>query len=207
MVSEVPFGSDGVFTPEQFVMRINQDLANNVGNLLNRTVSMIQKYFDGNIPADHGDLCEIDAELRSLCDKTVVAYETLNDDLKVTEAYEKVMDLVSRTNKYIEESAPWALAKDPEKKAQLESVMCHLAHVLYVAGMLLKPIFVTKSDKIFDQLGVPAELRSYEKVREFGLLGGLKVCKGDQLFPRLDAEAEIKAIAEMMAAPKEKAAA
>lgn len=207
MVSEVPFGSDGVFTPEQFVMRINQDLANNVGNLLNRTVSMIQKYFDGNIPADHGDLCEIDAELRSLCDKTVVAYETLNDDLRVTEAYEKVMGLVSRANKYIEESAPWALAKDPEKKAQLESVMCHLAHVLYVAGMLLKPIFVTKSDKIFDQLGVPAELRGYEKVREFGLLGGLKVCKGDQLFPRLDAEAEIKAIAEMMAAPKEKAAA
>ena len=207
MVSEVPFGNDGVFTPEAFVQRINQDLANNVGNLLNRTVSMINKYFGGIIPEDKGDFNEIDKELRLLCDKTIVAYEALNDDLKVTEAYEAVMELVGRANKYIEESAPWVLAKDPKLNDQLAAVMHHLAHVLFVAGMLLKPIFVTKSEMMFDTLGVPAELRVYEKIREFGILAGLKVNKGDQLFPRLDVEPEIEAIVAMMNGPKEKAAA
>ena len=207
LVSEVPFGTDGTFTPEQFVMRVNQDLANNIGNLLNRTVSMIDKYFGGIIPEWKGDLTPIDGEVSALVNKTITAYEALNDDLKVTEAYAEVMNLVGRANKYIEESTPWALAKDPEKKENLEAVMGHLAYVLYVAGMLLKPILVTKSDKIFDQLGLPEELRVYGNIVDPRLLSGLKVCKGEQLFPRLDQEKEIEYIASLMAAPKEKAAA
>ncbi len=207
LLSEVPFGQDGTFTPEQFVMRVNQDLANNLGNLLNRTVSMIIKYFDGVIPAWKGDLDDLDRELSSLNEKTLKAYEALNDDLKVSEAYVEVMNLISRANKYIEEKAPWALAKDPAKKEELESTMAHLAHVLYSAGMMLKPVLVHKSEAIFDALGCAKEERLYENISKLGFLSNHVVVKGDQLFPRLDTKTEIEAIAAMMAAPKEKAAA
>ena len=207
LVSEVPFGENGIFTPEQFVMRINQDLANNLGNLLNRTVSMIGKYFQGVVPAFVKNVNPTDKELEDLTALTITRYETLVDDLKVTEAYAEIMNLVSRANKYIEENAPWALAKDETKEKELRSVMAHLAHVLFVAGMLLKPILVHKSDAIFDQLGLGSDERHYDLVSDAHLLDGKVVHKGEQLFPRLDAEKEIEAIKVMMAAPKEKAAA
>ena len=207
MVSEVPFGDNGVFTPEQFVMRINQDLANNIGNLVNRTVSMIGKYFDGVIPAYKGCINPQDAELEQMMKDGLRHYEMLSDDLKVTEAYQEVMNVVSRANKYIEETAPWALAKDEAKKAELESVMAHLAAVLYYAGMLLSPIFVRKSPAIYASIGLSEDKVSYDHILDFGYLDGLTVNKGEQLFPRLDALKEEAAIKEMMAAPKEKAAA
>lgn len=207
MALEIPFGMDGMFTPEQFVMRINQDLANNLGNLLNRTVSMINKYFNGIIPEFKSNVTPFDKELEEMVESTISKYESLSDDLKVTEAYTEVMNLVSRANKYIEETTPWALAKDESKKEQLESVMAHLSYVLFVAGMLLKPILVTKSDKIFDQLGLKEEGRVYTNIHNSSLLNGLKVEKGEQLFPRLDTENEIKEITAMMNGPKEKAAA
>ncbi|MDY4935153.1 MAG: methionine--tRNA ligase [Candidatus Enteromonas sp.] len=206
LVEEIPFGQDGVFTPEQFVMRINQDLANNLGNLLNRTVSMIDKYFNGIIPAYEKGVGPFDTDLEQMEENTISKYELLVDDLKVTEAYAEVMNLVSRANKYIEENAPWALAKDESKTRELSSVMSHLAHVLFTAGMLLKPILVTKSDKIFDQLGLKEEGRVYENMHNVHLLDNIKVNKGEQLFPRLDAKKEIEAIVEMMNGPKEKAA-
>ena len=206
LVEEIPFGQDGVFTPEQFVMRINQDLANNLGNLLNRTVSMIDKYFNGIIPAYEKGVGPFDTDLEQMEENTISKYELLVDDLKVTEAYAEVMNLVSRANKYIEENAPWALAKDETKTRELSSGMSHLAHVLFTAGMLLKPILVTKSDKIFDQLGLKEEGRVYENIHNAHLLDNIKVNKGEQLFPRLDAKKEIEAIIEMMNGPKEKAA-
>ncbi len=204
---DIIFGQDGQFTPEQFVERLNADLANNLGNLLNRTVSMINKYFDGLIPTYEGDLNELDKSLHELAEKTIKSYEVYNDDLKVSEAYASVFELVSAANKYIEDSAPWVLAKDPAKKNILASCMSHLANVIYLAGVLLSPVLVTKSEKIYDQLGVPAALRNYETATKFGSISGLKVNKGDQLFPRLDEAAEVEFIKELMAAPKEKAAA
>jgi methionyl-tRNA synthetase len=207
LAREIIFGQDGQFTPEQFVERLNSDLANNLGNLLNRTVSMIDKYFEGKIPEYKGDTNELDKNLSALAEKTVKSYEVLNDDLKVTEAYTAVMDLVSAANKYIEESAPWVLAKDPAKKAQLASCMAHLANTIFLCGMLLSPILVTKSEKIFDQLGVPSELRNYASATKFGSLHGVSVHKGEQLFPRMDVETEVDFIQQLMAAPKEKAAA
>jgi len=208
LAREITFGQDGQFTPEQFVERLNIDLANNLGNLLNRTISMIDKYFEGVIPSWTGDLNELDANLSITMKKTIKAYEVLNDDLKVTEAYAIVMDeLVSAANKYIEQSAPWALAKDPSKNKELDSCMAHLANTIFLAGMLLSPILVTKSEEIFDQLGVPVSLRNYEAATKIGSLGEAKVQKGNPLFPRLDVEAEVSYIQDLMAAPKEKAAA
>ena len=177
-------------------------LANSLGNLLNRTVSMIIKYFDGNIPEYKGKVTEFDGELESLANTVIKNYEILMDDLKITEAISLVNDLVSRANKYIDETTPWALAKDESKKAELESVMCHLANSIYIAGMLLKPVLVTASDKLFEQLGVNNDLQSYENVYNYGVVGGHKVNKGDQLFPRLDATIEVPFIQGLMAGNK-----
>ena len=207
LVSEIPFGENGTFTPEQFILRINLDLANNIGNLVNRTVSMILKYFGGVIPAFVSGVNPQDEELERMMKEGLRHYEMLQDDLKVTEAYAEVMNVVSRANKYIEETAPWALAKDSTKVKELESVMSHLAAVLYYAGVLLSPILVKKSPLILASLGLDPEKMDYSKVVEFGFLDGKTVVKGEPLFPRLDAESEQKAITEMMAAPKEKAAA
>ena len=207
LVRNVIFGMDGKFTPEDFVSLTNVDLANNLGNLLNRTVSMIAKYYDGVVPAYERDVTELDKELREAALKTIESYEVLNDDLKVTEAYAAVMELVSKANKYIQDSAPWALAKDPTKSKELASCMSHLANVIYIAGTLLSPVLVIKAEKIYDQLGVPASLRNYDSIKNFGVISNVKVEKGEQLFPRLNEAEEIEYIKGLMAAPKEKAAA
>lgn len=207
LVRNVIFGMDGKFTPEDFVSVTNVDLANNLGNLLNRTVSMIAKYYDGIVPTYEGDVTGLDKELREAALKTIESYEVLNDDLKVTEAYAAVMELVSKANKYIQDSAPWALAKDPTKSKELASCMSHLANVIYIAGTLLSPVLVTKAEKIYDQLGVSASLRNYDSIKDFGVISNVKVEKGEQLFPRLNEAEEIEYIKGLMAAPKEKAAA
>ena len=198
LTREVNFGSDGSFTPEQFVERINTDLANALGNLLNRTVSMINKYFDGVIPEYKGRINDVDGNLEDLTKLTIESYERLMDDLKITEAIVQVNELVNRANKYIDETEPWALAKDPEKKANLESVMVHLANAIYVAGMLMKPVLVNASDKLFEQLGVSEDLLNYDNIYEYGVVSNLKVEKKDQLFPRLDATVEVPFIQDIM---------
>ena len=125
----------------------------------------------------------------------------------MTDAYAAVMELVNAANKYIEDSAPWALAKDPTKKEELASCMSHLANVIFLSGTLLSPILVTKIPEMYDQLGVPVEMRNYEAATHFGSLGGVTVKKGNPLFPRLDAKTEVQFIVDLMNAPKEKAAA
>ncbi len=207
LAREITFGQNGEFTPEQFVERLNMDLANNFGNLLNRTLGMIGKYFDGVIPVFEGDVTQLDKDLTTLAKKTVIMYEQLNDGLKVTEAYAAVMDLVDAANKYIQASEPWNMAKDESKKKELASCMSHLANVLFLTGMLLSPILVTKSESLLEQLNVPMELRNYESAVAFGKLGGVVIQKATPLFPRLDAAKEVEFIKELMAAPKEKAAA
>ncbi|HPV70227.1 MAG TPA: class I tRNA ligase family protein, partial [Bacilli bacterium] len=198
LTREVVFGSDGQFTPEQFVERINNDLANDFGNLLNRTLAMINKYFDGVVPAYQGDITAFDKALRELAEETIKEYEADLDDLKITDAFTKVNNLVAKANKYIDDTAPWALNKDESKRDELASVMSHLANVLFIAGMLMKPILVRASEKLFDQLGLKSDQRAYENIYKFGYVSGIKINKSDPLFPRLDPAIEVPYIQELM---------
>ena len=202
LTREVNFGSDGSFSPEQFVERINTDLANAYGNLLNRTISMINKYFAGEIPAYPGVITEFDGSLETMIDTTIDEYEKAIDDLRITDAIIYVNELVNRSNKYIDETTPWALAKDESKKLELASVMNHLARSLYVVSRLYHPVLVVASEKAFDQLGLSNEGRDYSQIKNKNNLDHLKVNKGEPLFPRLDTEIEVNFIAGLMGANK-----
>ena len=202
LTREINFGSDGSFSPEQFVERINADLANSYGNLLNRTISMIGKYFGGVIPTYAGQVTPFDKELESMIDVTISSYEVAMDDLKITDAIALVNELVNCANKYIDETTPWALAKDESKKEELASVMNHLARAIYVASRLYHPVLVTASDKAFNQLGLSLDKAGYENIHDKNLLDNLVTNKGEPLFPRLDAEVEVPFINELMAGNK-----
>ncbi|MBB3109150.1 methionyl-tRNA synthetase [Paenibacillus phyllosphaerae] len=214
LLREVPFGSDGLFTPESFVERVNFDLANDLGNLLNRTVAMIDKYFGGEIPAYDGNVTAFDSSLSELATSTVTQVEASLERMEFSVALTQIWQLVSRTNKYIDETQPWALAKDEAKKGELASVMVHLAESLRITSILLQPFLTIAPGRIRQQLGVAdGELSSWDSTRSFGLLpGGTRVTKGDPIFPRLDAAEEIAYIASTMnagsaAAPEAAAAA
>lgn len=200
LLREVPFGSDGVFTPEGFVERINFDLANDLGNLLNRTVAMINKYFDGEIPVYKGSVTEFDELLLQVNNDTVTKYEDAMEKMEFSVALTNVWQLISRTNKYIDETQPWALAKDEANREHLSSVMAHLAESLRRTAILLKPFLTQTPDKIFQQLGLVNESeQSWESLVNFGAIkAGTSTVKGDPIFPRLELQEEVDYIKGQM---------
>jgi methionyl-tRNA synthetase len=202
MVSEVTFGQDGQFTPEQFVERLNMDLANSFGNLLSRTVSMIIKYFDGVIPAYEGEVTEFDHDLEAVGRHSIEMYYNDMEDLKVTEAFQEVFTYISRANKYIEETKPWELAKDENNKKALGSVMNHLANALRQTAIMLSPVLLHSTKELFNQLGLSNDLTTWESINSFDKLGGQVVTKGNNLFPRLKADEEVAYIKDLMGGNK-----
>ena len=200
---EIIFGQDGQFTPEQFIERINMDLANNYGNLVSRTLSMIIKYFDGIITEYKEGINDNDKILEDLAKETKVSFENKMDDLHITEAYIDVMNLLNVANKYIEDNAPWALAKDETKIEELKSCMNHLANVLRQTAILLKPVLMEAPSKLFEQLNIEEKYQDFSTVSSFDLLGGEKVIeKSIPLFPRLDTNVEIEFIKNLMGGNK-----
>ncbi|MDG5473842.1 methionine--tRNA ligase [Jeotgalibacillus sp. ET6] len=201
LLREVPFGSDGIFTPEGFVERINFDLANDLGNLLNRTVAMINKYFDGEIPTYKGSDGPFDRQLKELNETTVNKYEDAMEKMEFSVALSTIWQLISRTNKYIDETQPWILAKEEAKKDELGNVMNHLAETLRRIAVLLQPFLTQTPAFILNQLQLTDERHlTWDSLQNFGAIPeGVKVVKkGEPIFPRLEVEEEVAYIQEKM---------
>ena len=191
-----PFGSDGNFSNELLIQTINMDLANDLGNLVSRTTAMVEKYFGGTLPTER-ESSDADCDLKTMASTLRDRYETEMEHFQFQNALEQVFKTIQRANKYIDENAPWTLAKDPANRARLATVMYNLLETIRICAVLLTPFIPDSAEKIFDQIGACPCCRTWEKANVWGSLRpDVTVHKGEALFPRVDAE---KALAELNA--------
>ena len=209
LIREMPTNSDGMFTPEGFVERYNSDLCNDLGNLLNRTIAMTNKYFRGNVPEYVGLVNDTDVDIENKAKEAIAKFEEEFNNFEFANALQAIWSLISRTNKYIDETSPWALAKEVEnetsedkkiKKKKLKSVIYHLIANLKEIAILIRFVMKDTSDNILNQLGIKFEKDvSFEDLENYTELENIKVIeKREPLFMRLDSEVEVEYIKGLM---------
>lgn len=192
LLREFVFGQDGNYTNRGFLTRINSDLVNDLGNLLSRTVSMVEKYTDG-IVMEYNASTEFDESLETIINELFEKFDEAMENMQFNEAFEELWKLVRRANKYIDETMPWKLAKDDTKQEELRSVLYHLIETLRVVAVFLRPMLTITSDKILEQINIPVEEATLNSVKVFGGYPfETKVKRGENLFPRLDIEKELQ---------------
>ena len=199
LLREMPVSQDGIFSPEAFVERYNFDLCNDLSNLLNRTVSMVNKYFEGNVPPYNGTPNEVDKELEEYTLAQIEEFNQKWNQYEIANSIQEIWNLVARTNKYIDETMPWALAKE-EQTEKLASCMYHLIENLRKIAILIRPFMKETADNIFRQIGIKEDnMKNWENLKEYNKIENSKVIeKGEPIFMRLNAEEEIEFLKNMM---------
>lgn len=200
LLREVAFGQDGNFNNEALIQRINSDLANDLGNLVSRTAGMIEKYFDGTLPAQR-ETTPFDTDLETIAINTAAKVETAMEKMFFSDALVEIWTLVRRTNKYIDETQPWILCKDETKKGELANALYHVAESVRIISVLIQPFMPNTPEKIWAQFHMEENTLLWDNAKEWGLLpASFSIAKGETLFPRIDIKKELAALEDAIKA-------